>query len=304
MKKLKPFFTALLPFLCGCMVTTHLGTKYLIYPLDYDAKLSFKPDSTTILLINQLSFDKKVAGKKLAALKAGAFSAIRCAEAELGSLPHVKTVNLVDSASLTVTADLIKILALKYHSDYVLALTDYNADVALEDIQNGDAYYNSVVIVKFTLFEGDGLFYKKLQGSSSSVRSIQPYMGFVASLFIHPTIARSKDSINVVSRNAVLIALSDYLPHTETLSRPLYTDKWLNPMTTEILAGNFDKAYNLSQPLLNDKNPIVAGRAAYNMAVVYEAQGDIDEAINMAQLSLDKYKNPYASAILNDLKSE
>jgi hypothetical protein len=48
----------------------------------------------------------------------------------------------------------------------------------------------------------------------------------------------------------------------------------------------------------------MASKAAYNLAVVYEAQGDIDIAIDMAQLSLDKNKNRFATMLLTDLKGE
>jgi hypothetical protein len=304
MKLPKPIFVILLILLYGCGVTTNFSPQYLTFPLVYSAKFSFKPDTTTILLINRYSPDKKITLRKLKVLKEGAFTAIKYAKTGLSDLPHVKVINLVDAVSLNVNTDSISSLATKYHSDYVLALTDYGADIFLDGVESGSAYYNSEVNVKFTLFEGNGIYKKKLEGATNIAQSIQPYLGLIPSLIIHPTIAGNKDSINSASKNAALVALQDYLPHTVTLKRPLYNHVLLKPALNEILAGNFDKADSLAQPFLHDKNPVIACKAAYNLAVVYEAEGDINGAIGMAQFSLEKYKNGYASALLNDLKKE
>jgi len=305
MKLLRPLSIIVLACLHSCSITTSINPKYLTFPLDYSAKLSFKPDSTTILLINRYSPDnKRFTGRKLRTLKSGAFTAIKYAETVLVRLPHVKVITLVDSATFSINTDPVKVLASKYHSDYVLVLTDYDANIFLDGVQNPNAYYNSVVAINFTLFEGNGIYYKKLNGTTSMAQSIRPYFGLLASLVIHPTVGGNRDSINSATKNAVFNALLDYLPHTVSYKRPLYNNASLKPSVTEILAGNFDKAHNLSEPLLRDRDRVTASKAAYNLAVVYEAQGDIDLAINMAQLSLDKYKNGYASTILSDLKKE
>ena len=40
------------------------------------------------------------------------------------------------------------------------------------------------------------------------------------------------------------------------------------------------------------------------LSIVYESEGDVSLAIDMAQQSIDKFTNYYAEAILNDLKTE
>lgn len=279
--------------------------KFIAVPIDYDPRVSFKPDSTTILLINQFDVTRAKVGtkRKTEVYKAGVFSAVKYARMQLAGLPRVKIINLVDSSSVKANTDSIKFLAEHYHADYVLALTNFNADISLDGVQSSTAYYTSNVSVNFTLFEGNGIYFKKLQGISNEPQSSGPYLGFFASLLIHPTVGGNKESITITAEHATQIALQDYLPYTITHTRPLYNPEQLQPAVNEILSGHFDKAYNLLKPVLDDKDPKLASKAAYNLAVVYEAQGDFDIAMNMAQLSLDKNKNQYAEGLLADLKA-
>ena len=75
-------------------------------------------------------------------------------------------------------------------------------------------------------------------------------------------------------------------------------------MVDEIFAENLDKADTLSRPIINGKDLIMAAKAAYNMAVVCEAQGDIDSAMSMAKLSVDKSRNRYARSMIRFLESK
>ncbi len=296
--------------LLGLVITLFFSScvqfKYLPVPVDYGAKFSFKPDTTTILLINQFDFNKlKINNKrKLDAIKSGAFTATKYAGNRLTQIPHVRVINLVDSATVSTTADSIKDLAAKYNSDYVLALTNFTADIVLSGTTSSVAYYNSDVLVNFTLFEGNGIYFRKLAGAVNEPQSQGIYLGLFASLVIHPTVGGNKGSINSSAEHATDIAVQDYFPYTLTHNRLLYNDDLLQPAVSEIFAGHYDKAYNLLLPLTQGADAKLASKAAYNLAVVYEAQGDIDIAMNMAQLSLDKNKNRFATMLLADLKAE
>ncbi|MDB5130480.1 MAG: hypothetical protein JWR02_229, partial [Mucilaginibacter sp.] len=147
-----------------------------------------------------------------------------------GKLPHVKVINLADSASLAANTDSIRLLSLKYHSDYILALTDFSADIGLTEIQSETAYYNSKIGVKFVLFQGNGVYSKQLNGTSNDPQSQGVYLGLVASLFIHPTVGGNKQSINSASEHAAQNAVQDYLPYTISHNRALYNDSYLQPM--------------------------------------------------------------------------
>lgn len=279
--------------------------KYLTVPVDYNPKLAFKPDTATIVIVNQTDLNARgFTGKKLKSLKAGAFTATKYAGIQLGQLPHVRIINLVDSALFNTNADSIKTLATKYHSDYILALTNFGADIDISAMDNASVYYSSKVAVDFTLYIGENGLSKKLEGISNAPQPQNLYLGFMASLIIRPTVGNSKGSIISSAEQATQIALQDYLPYTETYVRPVYNTKPLQPAVAEIFASHFDKAYNLLEPLTKSADAVLASKAAYNLAVVYEAQGDMDIAIEMAQLSLDKNKNDFAASLLTQLKQE
>jgi hypothetical protein len=290
-------------FLGGCDVE-----QYVNVPVSYTPKLVFNPGTTSILLINQFEINKTKINndKKLGVIKAGAFTAIKYAEAQLKELPNVKVTSLVDSAAFALNTDSIKFLASKYHVNYVLALKNFNADIVLGTIEGSQAYYNTNVEVNFVLYgvEGNTILAKKLNGKTSDPQVGGEFPGLLGSIIIHPTVRGSKSSINISAQNATQYALQDYLPYSIAHNRPLYNDKIFQPAIKEILAGNFEKADTLLTPFLKNSNALIVCKAAYNLAVVYEAEGDVVLAINLAQQSMDKYRNEYAMVILQDLQTE
>ncbi|HVW98275.1 MAG TPA: DUF6340 family protein [Mucilaginibacter sp.] len=302
MKQLSPFaIFALLLILTSCAVP-----QYISVPVNYNPRAYFSKDSTNIVMVSKFNPDNLKIGnkKKLAAIKAGAYTAIKTAGMQLNLLPHVHAVNLVDSASFPVDTASVKSIAQKYNANYVLVLKDFRAGIAMDEIDNNQAYYNTNVTVNFLLYEDNGIYYKKLSGTADDPKDSQPYMGLLASIVFQPSVGHNKTAINASAEHAVQNAFQDYFPYTVTHSRPLYNDDYLKPAVREILAGNFNKADSLLQPFLQDPKAETASKAAYNLAVVYEAEGDIGAAIDMAQESSDKYVNQFAVAILNDLKQE
>lgn len=301
MKLLKTACIIVLLFFSACSVPL-----YVAVPVDYTAKLSFRPDSTTIVLINQFDINQAKVNnkKKLDVLKAGAFAAISYAGFELTQLPHVNVINLVDSVNLTVNTDSIKAVAAKYHAHYVLVLKSFTADIGLSEITEYTTYYNTNVGVNFMLYESNGIYYRKLNGTAEDPQSEQPYFGLFATLLIHPTVKGNKQSIKTSAEHATANALQDYFPYSITHNRPLYNDAIFQPAIKEILARNFEKADSLLQPFLKNKDPQIVSKAAYNLAVVYESEGDIEGAADLAQQSADKYRNEYANVMLAELKEE
>ena len=280
---------------------------YVTVPVNYSARNYLGPDSTTIVLVNKVDFSaKKISDqKKLAVLRAGAYTSIKYAGTLLKQLPHVKVISLVDSAKFTANADSIKFLASRYGANHVLTLNSFEADIVLSDVQSSTPYFNTSINAGFTLYESNGIYYKKLNGTASDLLPDVKYIfGFYGALYIHPPIERYKAAIDSSAKNAALDALRDYLPSTISHDRPLYNDHFLKSAVTKIYASELDAAIILLKPQLKNKNNKKAAKAAYNLAVVYEAKADIETAIAMAQLSLNKFNNTYATAILEDLKVE
>jgi tetratricopeptide (TPR) repeat protein len=268
--------------------------QYATVPVDYAPKLIFNPDTTHILLVNKLAFDStKNSKRKIMALKAAAYTAVAGAEKQLKLLPGVKVTSLIDSLPFTVNGDSVKYLAKARKANYVLTLDDFNAGIVLDNVQyDGNAqiaYYNTKAKVDFTLYESNGIYFKKLKGVAEEPQD-NGNRGF---------------SINGAAREAALDALKDYLPYTITNHRPLYTGTdELESSVQQILKGKFDIAYKILNPLIDGKDLKLASKAAYNLAVVYEAQGDIDEALDLAKLSNKKQQNEYATVLIAELIKE
>jgi Family of unknown function (DUF6340) len=280
---------------------------YVTVPVNYGARNYLSSDSTTIVLVNKVDFSQaKISNqKKIDVLKAGAYTSIKYAENLLKQLPRVKVISLVDSTKFIANADSVKLLASKYGAKHVLTLNSFEADIVLSDVQSSTPYFNTNINAGFTLYESNGIYYKKLNGTASDLLPDVKYIfGFYGALYIHPPIERYKMAIDTSAQNAALDALQDYLPSSISHDRPLYNDHFLMNAVTKIYASDLDAAVILLKPQLKNKNNKKASRAAYDLAVVYEAKADIETAIAMAQLSLNKFDNKYASAILEDLKVE
>lgn len=300
-KLLSPILIALLFLLASCETPL-----YVSVPVEYAPHSYFRKDATTIVVINRFDADALKIGskKKLTVFKAGAFTAIKSATAQLGKLPHVKTINLTDSADFKVNTDSIKLVAKNYKADYILVLTNFNAGIDMNESDGSATSYSSNVLVNFLLYEHNGIYYKKLDGIASDPIADKLSNNLLAVIALQPAVGRNQATVNSAAEHAAQNALREYLPYAITHNRPLYNDNFLMPAVKEIVARNFEKADSLLQPFLQDKVKERASKAAYNLSVVYEAEGDIGAAINAAQQSSDLFFNEYATAILYDLKQE
>jgi len=301
MKILKFAGLILIAFLSACEVT-----RFVPVQVEYSARTLFRPDSTSILLIDQfdLSHQTKYNKRQLSVIKSGVLASVKYAQAQLIKLPNVKVISLVDTSGFITNKDSVKDLALKYHADYVLALQGFGAGIDLGAMDYSTVSYNSNVEVHYKLFANGGVIYKNLDGSVNQALPDLPNLGFFGNLIVTPGIGGNRKSIVSLAEQATQMALQDYLPYTITHSRPIYNDDWLQPAIQQIYAGNFEKADTLLKPFLKDANAKTASKAAYMLAIVYEAEGDVNLAVDLAQQSWDKFNNLYAQAILNDLKTE
>ncbi|HZX59880.1 MAG TPA: DUF6340 family protein [Mucilaginibacter sp.] len=283
------------------------GPAYLTVPVYYAPKNYLGKDSTTIVLINQTGLgEAKISNqKRLGTLRHAAYNSLKTAEIQLKQLPHLRVVNLVDSAGFKTNTDSVKLIAAKYNAQHVLALKNFSADIALSDVQSSTPYFNTDIRADFKLYESNGAFYKKLRGTASDlIPDVKYSLGFYAALYIHPPIEQHEESIDTSAQNATIDALKNYLYSSVSHDRPLYDDHFLKDALKKMYAGDMDAAIVLLKPLLQHKNTKKASKAAYNLAVAYESKGDIETAITMAQLSVSKFSNDYAKTILEDLKTE
>ena len=296
--------TALLTY---AMESGQSGPPYLTVPVYYAPKNSLGKDSVTVVLINQTNInDTKTNDKKrLNALRGAAYSSIKSAEIQLKQLPHTRVVNLVDSTGFQTNSDSVKLIAAKYNAQHVLALKSFTADITLSDVQSSTPYFNTDVRADFKLYESNGVFYQKLRGTANDlIPDVKYKYGFYAALYIHPPIEQHKAYIDSSAQKATVDALKNYLFSSISHDRPLYDNHFLMDGVKKMYAGKMDEAIAFFTPLLQHKNTKKASKAAYDLAIAYESKGDIESAEKMVQLSITKFSNAYATAMLEDLKTE
>jgi tetratricopeptide (TPR) repeat protein len=282
-------------YLSFTVLLTSCGvTQYVAVPVDYAPKLRFYPDSVHVLIVSRLVFDStKTSKRHLKFVKGAAFAAIKGMQEQLHLLPGVKVTSLVDSVTFRSITDSAKQLAMRYKSNYVLTFNSFDYKVVLDQFQYENnvpiAYYNLRTSVGFTLYESNGVYFKKLKGSAEEPADN----------------SGDESALPVTAREAELDAIKDYLPFTITNNRPLYDQGVpLAQSITQIQKGRFDLAFKILNPLIDGTDKKLAGMAAYNLAVVYEAQGDIEEALELAKISNEKWQNDYAKTLRTALMKE
>ncbi len=105
-----------------------------------------------------------------------------------------------------------------------------------------------------------------------------------------------KEAVKEVGNRAGLAYAYRVLPYWLRVSRDYYVrgNNTFKIARRKAESGNWDGAGNLWQEeTMNDKRKI-AGRACYNMAIISEIDGNLDEAINWARKAYEDYNNRLA----------
>jgi len=309
MKPLRVVLFSVLLFISSCGVDQYVATSTTHPPA-----FTFNADSTVIAVINGFDFDQLNLHnkKKLSIAKGGAFTSIAYVEDQLKQLHGVKVINLVaDSGYATLDSSSLKNIAAEHHADYVLALTKYYARFNSDNLQTykndkgvevKTVDYKMDVTTNYTLYNKNGGVYNEFKGNTNDYTSTQQVPGVFWADIFGPGIKGNSAQVNNSAIHATQAALQGLFPSITTVNRAIYTDDDLKNAADEMMAHNFKKADSLLQPLLLNQNAELAAKAAYNLAVVYEAQGDINRARDMVQISLDKNDNRKARTMYADIQ--
>jgi hypothetical protein len=113
---------------------------------------------------------------------------------------------------------------------------------------------------------------------------------------VNPTAAAAailgrKDAVKQAATNAGHQYAERILPYSLRVQRDYYVKATENFKTAKRKAqtGNWDGAASLWQKETSNTDPKVAGRACYNMAIISEINGNLDEAINWARKAYEQY---------------
>ena len=294
-------------FLVFFSLSVFSQSRFFNFTLNYQPQLVFAADTTVIVLTNRFDIGKfKIKNtKKLVAMRKSAYASIDGAANRLYSLGKVKVINLADSATMAVDTSSTRFLTSRFHADYVLTLDNFTVSV---DLMPGEDHTNNYMLARatlsFTMFDRSNKALKKVQATGDATHGSN-YVGLMTSLLSNPTLHGNQQLVETAAANAAANALREYLPHTVTHQRLVYDQKELDPAVRLMLTGHYYQACELLKPLLDNENIKLASKAAYDLAVVYEAEGNIDDAMDMARQSLAKKKSwNSASTLIDSLKTE
>ena len=126
---------------------------------------------------------------------------------------------------------------------------------------------------------------------------------------INPAVAASAlagriEAVKDVSTQAGQAYASRILPYWIRVSRDYFVkgDENFATATRKARSGNWDGAAEIWRNETKNPDGTLAGRACYNMAIIYEINGDLDGAILWAQKSYEDYKIRLALNYLNVLR--
>ena len=113
-----------------------------------------------------------------------------------------------------------------------------------------------------------------------------------------------KEAVKQAGNNAGIAFARRILPYYVRVYRDYYV-KGTNNFSMAMRkarTGNWDEAGQLWLKETTNNSPKIAGRAAYNMAIISEINGSLDVAIDWAKKSYEDYNNKNALRYLNILK--
>ena len=136
---------------------------------------------------------------------------------------------------------------------------------------------------------------KDLQFSGNGINPVAAAAGLIG----------KKEAVIQVSNIAGHIYASRIDPYWIRVNRDYFVKGSSNLAMAKRKAqtGNWDEAGELWKKETNSSNSKVAGRATYNMAIINEINGDIDEAIKWAQKAYENYNIKIALRYVNILRN-
>lgn len=172
-----------------------------------------------------------------------------------------------------------------------------------EQEEDGDvtktAHYTLVTASTWMLYDSTGHVLDKIQlkeGGHYQSRAV--VSGLLA---VGPSLGNAGPAVNDLAWYTGSSYWSRLSPKRASYARSYYSSKNLQPAASAMAAGDWQNAITLLEPLTKSSNRKEAARAAYNLAVVYEAMGNFEQARFWASEAI-KRRESLAAALLPELE--
>ncbi|WP_299823495.1 DUF6340 family protein [uncultured Pontibacter sp.] len=213
---------------------------------------------------------------------------------------------LQTAAKQALTPEQVQSIHAKHPHHLVLALDNFDAYFEQETFRekNGDgsvsktAHYTLHTRSYWTLYDSTGAV---LDRASLTKQELYDSRGVLSGLLaIGQSIANAGPVIDKLAWQTGMDYWKRLQPRHISFARPYYSNKDFTPAAYSMAASDWDKAVILLTPIAESGQRKNAAKAAYNLAVVHEAKGDVARARKWAKLSADK-GNKLALLLLSDL---
>lgn len=189
----------------------------------------------------------------------------------------------------------------------LLALDNFDISMTHETVREEDsngavsktAYFTLITKASWSLFDSTGKVLDK-----ASITHETPYQSravLSGLLAIGPSLANAGEKVNQLAWYTGYDYWKRLHPQPVSYARTYYVSKNVRPANVHMAKKDWQMAIILLKPRTLDQKNKHAARAAYNLAVVYEAIGDIEEARHWAREAKRK-NDPLAGQLLLDLE--
>ncbi|MXV14191.1 DUF6340 family protein [Hufsiella ginkgonis] len=299
------------------LLLTSCGVRYVHYSLAVPPAIDIQSTHATILIINrfdpyQLEFRR---AKKTNAVRSGSLAMLATVENELAgmkvnvisaydSVTMARDIHLLPDSTILTSGQLSK-LAEKYQADYVLSLESYTTGFhqdEVEKVKNQDgstsktAHYSVYARSTWAWYDIRENKFMELTGNASRYHSGRSVVS--ALLAFGPAITPNAADIQDISKVAARHVAGYYKRGSRPILREIYAADALKAPGEAIMAGDYERARALLEPLARSGNNDLAAKSLYNMAVLAEMQGNTSSAMDLAELSLKKKDNRKAKVML------
>lgn len=206
----------------------------------------------------------------------------------------------------TLTPAQVQEIYLKHPHHLLLSLdhfdTYFEPEVSLVKDREGDfskiAYYRLFTKSTWSLHDSTGTLMDQISLSRDGLYSARGVYGRFKT--IGPATSETGPPINKLAKKTGWDYWDRMSPKSITFIRPYYSGKPFAPAASWMVAGNWTEAIMLLKPLTELKKKKDAAKAAYNLAVAYEAMGQLEEAKYWANIASDK-NDKLAAMLLTEL---
>ncbi|WP_276495670.1 DUF6340 family protein [Pontibacter litorisediminis] len=181
--------------------------------------------------------------------------------------------------------------------------TYFKQETVREEEEDGSvsktAFYDLAVASTWVLYDSTGQVLDRfILAEEAPYQSRTVLSGLLA---IGPSMGNAGAAVNDLAWRTGNRYWSRLSPQPVSFARPYYSSQSFFAASTAMATGNWENALALLEPLTQSSNKKEAARASYNMAVVYEAMGDIAQAKYWAKEAMSR-KEKLAAILLPELE--